>query len=288
MSFLSPLFVNDAMKMPDIRYSSNGIFRMSLSTEPIESCRNSLEGRTILISGASSGLGAHFATVFVASGANVVLGARRVDRIKRLAKRIGEHRAMAVEFDVSDEQSIIEGFQAANRRFGTVHTIIANAGVSLTGKSTDTSLPELKSLIDVNLVGAFLTAREGARRLLSDCEATNRGRIVLIGSITARQTGGGLTAYAASKAALAHMGRNLAKEWVTKGISVNILQPGYIDTELAGEWFKTEAGANQIAGFPRKRLQPIETLDAIAIYLSSDAASGMTGAVIDIDDGQSL
>jgi NAD(P)-dependent dehydrogenase (short-subunit alcohol dehydrogenase family) len=101
-------------------------------------------------------------------------------------------------------------------------------------------------------------------------------------------TSSGITAYSASKAAVANMGRNLAHEWARSGICVNVIQPGYIDTELAGDWFQTAAGREQIQSFRRKRLQPIDTLNGIISYLCSDSSGGTTGAVIDIDDGQSL
>ena len=94
--------------------------------------------------------------------------------------------------------------------------------------------------------------------------------------------------YSASKAAVAHMGRTLAREWVRQGVNVNIIQPGYIATELAGEWFDSEGGKAQIAGFHRKQLQPIGSLDAPLIYLCSDQSVLTTVAVFTIDDGQSL
>jgi NAD(P)-dependent dehydrogenase (short-subunit alcohol dehydrogenase family) len=111
---------------------------------------------------------------------------------------------------------------------------------------------------------------------------------VLIGSITAHLTAQGDVAYAASKAAVAHLGRNFAREWVRQGINVNVIQPGYILSELAGDWFATEGGKAQIAGFHRRRMQPAASLDPMMLYLCSDASEAMTGAVIDLDDGQSL
>jgi NAD(P)-dependent dehydrogenase (short-subunit alcohol dehydrogenase family) len=94
--------------------------------------------------------------------------------------------------------------------------------------------------------------------------------------------------YSASKAAVAHLGRNLAREWVRLGVNVNVIQPGYIQTDLAAEWFASEAGKAQIAGFHRRRLQPIASLDEPLLYFCSDAAAHTTGAVLTIDDGQLL
>ena len=247
-----------------------------------------LSGRVALVTGASSGLGAHFAERFVAAGAKVVVAARRLDAVQRLAERLGD-RALAVAMDVTDDASIAAAFDAGEAHFGTIDTVIANAGQSNAGRSTDVDTAALRATIDVNLTGVLLTAREGARRLIAaGARDTARGRIVLIGSITAHQTGTGDSAYAASKAAVAHLGRNLAREWVRAGINVNVIQPGYIRTNINGDWFETEGGKAQIAGFHRRRLMPIDGLDDLLLYFASDASAMVTGSVIDVDDGQSL
>ncbi|SEJ11315.1 NADP-dependent 3-hydroxy acid dehydrogenase YdfG [Sphingomonas sp. OV641] len=247
-----------------------------------------LSGRTALITGASSGLGAHFAEVFVAAGAQVVIGARRVDRVEALAARLGA-KALPVAIDVTDEASIAAAFDAAEARFGTVDTVIANAGVANGGRTVDVAPDKLRQTIDTNFTGVLLTAREGARRMIAaGSRDSGRGRIVLVGSITAHVTGHGDSAYAASKAAVAHLGRNLAREWVRQGINVNVIQPGYIQTEIAGDWFESEGGAKQIAGWHRRRFMPIDVLDPQLLYFASDASAWVSGSVIDIDDGQSL
>lgn len=247
-----------------------------------------LAGRTCLITGASSGLGAHFARLFVSAGAKVVLGARRLDRVAELARSLGD-QAMAVSLDVTDEETIKAAFDAAEARFGLVDTVVANAGTQAAGRSTEVQLASLRQVIDTNLTGVYLTAREGARRLIHKGSAeSGRGRIILIGSITADLNGEGDSAYAATKAAVAHLGRNMAREWVRQGINVNTVQPGYIATEMAGHWFASEGGQAHIARFHRRRLQPVEGLDGIMLYLASDASAWTTGATITVDDGQSL
>jgi NAD(P)-dependent dehydrogenase (short-subunit alcohol dehydrogenase family) len=252
---------------------------------------HNLRGRTCLITGASSGLGAHFAQLVAQYDACVVLAARRIDRVAALANQIiaSGGTALAVEIDVTDEASVAAAYAAAEAAFGTVDTIIANAGVSAPGRSTEIAVAEIRSVLETNVVGAMLTAREGARRLIAaGGRDSGRGRIVLIGSITADMTGQGETIYSASKAAVAHMGRNLAREWVRQGINVNVIQPGYIQTELSGDWFASDGGKAQITAFHRRRLQPIASLDAPLLYLCSDASAHTTGAVFTIDDGQSL
>lgn len=247
-----------------------------------------LENRTCLITGASSGLGAHFARLYADAGANVILGARRLDRVIELANELGDN-ALAVQLDVTDEASVVSAFDAAEARFGVVEIVVANAGMTLGGRATEFPLEGLRSLIDTNFLGVYLTAREGGRRLIAaGSRETGRGRIILIGSITSHQTGSGDSCYAATKAAVAHLGRNLAREWVRQGINVNTVQPGYIDTEISGNWFDTDGGKAQIAKFHRRRLQTPKSLDGIMLYFAGDASAFTTGAAIDIDDGQSL
>ncbi|WP_296680670.1 SDR family NAD(P)-dependent oxidoreductase [Novosphingobium sp.] len=247
-----------------------------------------MDGRVVMITGASSGFGAHFARLLAGEGAQVVFGARRVDRIAELALEIGDN-ALAIPLDVTDEASIIAGYDAAEARFGTVDTVIANAGLAREGRSTDVTKADIDTLLATNLTGLYLTAREGARRMIAaGYRDSERGRIVLIGSITAGLTGNGDAAYAASKAAVAHLGRQFAREWVRQGINVNTLQPGYIQTEVAGDWFQTEGGQHHINSFHRRRLCPIDALDEPLILLCSDAARHITGATITIDDGQAL
>lgn len=248
-------------------------------------------GRTVLITGASSGLGAHFARLFAARKANVIVGARRIDRVETLASELQSAglNALAVALDVTDESSVSRAFDAGEARFGLIDTIIANAGLSVPGRATEVAIKDVRMLADTNFTGAYLTAREGAKRLIAaGSRETGKGRIVLVGSITSHLTGEGDSAYAALKAGVAHLGRNLAREWVRQGINVNTIQPGYIQTEIAGDWFQTDGGRAHIANFPRRRLQPIESLDSMMLYFASDASACTTGAAIDVDDGQSL
>lgn len=247
-----------------------------------------MQGRTVLITGASSGFGAHFARLFVREGARVVIGARRVDRIQALADELGE-AALPLAMDVTSEASLIAAYDAAEARFGTVDTVIANAGVAQDGRATDVTGESVGQLVATNFTGAYLTAREGAKRMIAaGFKDHGRGRIVLIGSITAEMTGQGDAAYAATKAGVAHLGRQFAREWVRQGVNVNTIQPGYIQTEIAGDWFQTEGGQRQINAFHRRRLCPIEALDAPLLFLAGDASQYVTGATLTVDDGQVL
>ena len=248
----------------------------------------SMVGRTVLITGASSGFGAHFARLLVGEGARVVIGARRVERLAALAAELGD-AALAVAMDVTDEASVIAAYDAAEARWGTVDTVIANAGIAKAGRSTDLPLADIAAVVETNFIGLYLTAREGAKRMIAGgFRESERGRIVLIGSITAEMTGNGETAYAAIKAGVAHLGRQFAREWVRQGINVNTIQPGYVDTEIQGDWFETVAGQAHLNSFHRRRLTPIGALDAPLLLFCSDASRHITGATLTVDDGQVL
>lgn len=257
-----------------------------------------LTGRTALVTGASSGLGARFGRILAAAGANVVLAARRRERLDALVREIESAggRAMAVAMDVADEASTIAAYDAAEAAFGPVNTIIANAGVNSEGALLNLPVEKFDQVLAVNIRGVFLTVREGARRLITQerteqaggAQAKAQGRVVILSSITATSVSPGLAAYSASKAAVLQMGRVMARDWVRRNINVNMILPGYICTDLNADWFETEAGARQINGFPRKRLMDQSELDVMLLYLSSEASAGVTGAAFTLDDGQSL
>ena len=245
-----------------------------------------LSGRTAIVTGASSGLGARFGRLLAGSGANVALGARRADRLQSLADEIGD-RARAVQMDVMREADIVAGFDAAEDAFGkTVDTVVANAGIDGAGMATSMPEEEIERTLSVNLKGAILTAREGAKRMIAN--KVPNGRIVMIASITAFEPSPGLVAYSASKAGVIQAARSMAREWARTGICVNTISPGYIRTDINADWFETEPGKKQISRFPRKRLMGEEGLDAVLLMLCSDDSEFITGTDFVLDDGQTL
>lgn len=247
-----------------------------------------LEDRSILITGASSGIGAHFARVCSRAGAHVVVGARRVDRLAALVDEIVADggKATAIELDVADEASVAAGFERAETEAGPIRSVIANAGISGAGLATKLAMADFDATTSVNLRGVFLTAREAARRMISAGIGDNR--ILLISSIGGLLPLPGLAAYSATKAAVVMLGQSLAREWIGKGINVNVLCPGYMRTEINGEWFDSDQGKAQIASFHRKRLMPIEALDKMILFLCGGGSEYVTGSVFKIDDGQAL
>lgn len=250
-----------------------------------------LTGRVALVTGASSGIGARLARQLAAAGAKVGLAARRADRLADLLAEIDAAggQALAIDMDVTEEASVIAGYDALEAAFGPADTVYANAGMNLEGLALDLPATDFDRVFAVNTRGVFLTAREGARRMIrAGSKESRRGRIVLTASMGAHKVLPGLAAYCASKAATDHLARVLAREWANQGINVNSVRPGYLETDLNADWFASEGGKKQIAGLPRRRLMSEGDLDAILLFLGSDASAGVTGSSFDLDDGQAL
>lgn len=250
-----------------------------------------LEGRVALVTGASSGLGRHFARMLAARGAAVAVAARRIDLLEPLVRDIHDAggRALAVAMDVADEASVIAGYDAIAAGLGTIDTVVANAGINPNGVALDLDIAAFDQAMAVNLRGVFLTLREGARRMIEGGVAdAARGRMVIVSSIGATTVLPGIAVYCASKAGALMLGKSLAREWARRGINVNILCPGYVETDLNQGWFSSDAGKRQVGGFPRRRLMHDGDLDDALALLCSDAAATITGAALVVDDGQSL
>lgn len=250
-----------------------------------------LSGRVALVTGASSGIGRRFAATLAAAGAAVVVGARRTALLDDLKVEIDGSggKALAVPLDVSDEASVVAALDRAAETFGPVDTVIANAGMNVAGSAMGLAAEAFDQIVTVNLRGVFLTAREGARRMVAAGSAdTGRGRIVLISSVTAAWVPSASAAYASTKAGVNQLGRALAKDWAGKGINVNVLAPGYMATELNDEMWDTAYGQKLLAGFPRPRIMSVEALDPMLLYLAGDASREVTGSIFTIDDGQTL
>jgi len=246
-----------------------------------------LTGKVAVVTGASGGLGAHFAKLLAANGAAVAVTARRVDKIQALADEInaGGGKALALALDVGDADAIGPALDAVQAQLGGLDILINNAGIGGEGLALDISVEDFDQTFAVNVRGTFFAAREAAKRMIA---AKVEGRIVNIASIASHTVLPGLSAYCGSKAAVAMLTKSLAREWARRGIAVNALAPGYIETAINDAWWPTEGGQKQLKGFPRRRLMDATDLDEAFLLLAGPAASAITGTLITVDDGQSL
>ncbi len=246
-----------------------------------------LTGKTALVTGASSGLGRHFANVLARSGCAVAIAGRRRERLEGLQRDLEAlgARCVPVTLDVTVASTLAKAVDEAEARVGPIHILVNNAGMNIQGRAIDMDPSGLDQILDTNLRAPFLLATEIARRMISRGEG---GRIINVASIGAFRVLAGLSAYCMSKAGVAMMTQCLAREWARYGINVNAICPGYIATELNQDWFESEAGKAQIKGFPRRQLMREQDLDEVLLLLASDSSAAVTGALFSVDDGQSL
>ncbi len=249
--------------------------------------RFDLSGRVAFVTGATSGLGWHCAKVLAAEGARVALAGRRVERLEALREEITASggKALAVALDVTDDARVPLALDEAETALGPIDILLNNAGMNMPGMITEQSIADIDAVLATNLRAPLLLARETGRRMIARRAA---GRIINIASIGSFRVLPGLTSYCISKAGLAMMTQCLAREWARHNINVNAICPGYIETELNGEWFGSEKGAEQIRSFPRRRLAREDDLDGVLLLLASDASRVITGSLFTVDDAQSL
>jgi len=243
-----------------------------------------LEKRIALVTGASSGLGRHFAATLAQAGAKVAVCARRLDKTQELVEQLREagHEALAVAMDVSSTASVREAFSQIEQNLGTIDLIVNNAGVAATQSVLEHDEATWNQVLDTNLKGAFLVAQEGARRLVQNGKG---GSIVNIASILGERVAGGASSYAASKAGLIQLTKAMALELARHGIRVNALAPGYVSTDLNRDFLASDAGQRLMARIPQRRFASPEELDGPLLLLASDAGSYITGAVLAVDGG---
>ena len=240
----------------------------------------SLQGHRAFITGASGLLGAHFARVLHAAGAEVVLAARRVEACAALAAELGP-RAHAVRIDVQDEASIAAAFEAAP----PCDILVNNAGIAATRPFLDHSAEDFDQVLSINLRGAFLVGQAAARRMVA---AKSGGSIINIASVLGERIIPGVAGYTAAKAGLIHLTRQMAVELARHSIRVNAIAPGYIASDINAEFFASEGGQAMVKRIPQRRLGKPEDLDGPLLLLASKAGAHMTGSVLTVDGGHSI
>jgi len=246
-----------------------------------------LHGRTALVTGASSGLGRHFALTLARAGARVVVAARRRDKLAELVAEIGARgaEAHAVELDVASSESVRAGFDAIAQRVGAADVIVNNAGVRVDKALLEQSEADWDFVVDTNLKGAWLVAQEAARRMVA---AGRGGSVINVSSILGERVAGGVAPYAISKAALLQATRAMALELARHDIRVNAMLPGYIATDFNREWIASEASERVRTRIPSRRFGKPEDLDGALLLLASAAGAHITGAALVVDGGHLL
>jgi 3-oxoacyl-[acyl-carrier protein] reductase len=245
----------------------------------------SLDGKVALVTGASSGLGVRFAEVLADNGAAVVLVARRGDRLDALRLRIEQSGGLgiAVEADVRDRAGMKKAFDSAEKAFGTVTILVNNAGVVHSGRAVEEGEEDWRRVLSTNLDAVFFWAQEAARRMLA---AGIGGAIVNIASVLGMTPDNGVVSYATAKAGVIQLTKALAIELAFKGIRVNAIAPGWIETEINRDYLASERGAAMKRQIPMGRFGETRDLDGPLLLLVSDAGRYMTGATIVADGGQ--
>ncbi len=242
-----------------------------------------LDGKVALVTGASSGLGERFATVLAESGAKVALAARQIDKLEGLRAAIEKAggSAFPIGLDVTKVADIDPAIECIEREFGAIDILVNNSGVSVQKRFGDYTEADFDFMMDTNTKGALFVAQSVGRRML----ARGQGRIINIASVAAVKVVPGIGAYGMTKAAVVQMTKGMAVEWGRRGINVNAVLPGYIETGMNREYWATEGGKKLISMLPRKRVGQPSDLDGLIVYLASDASRFVNGAVISADDG---
>jgi len=243
-----------------------------------------LDGKTALVTGASSGLGERFARLLADAGAAVAVAARRIERLEQLVGDINKRggRAHALKLDVTSVASIREGVAVAETALGPLDILVNNSGVTVTARIGDIEEPDYDFVMDTNLKGAFFVAQAVGQRMIA---GKRPGRIINIASAAGLRPLARISVYSMSKAGVIHMTRAMALEWGRYNINVNALCPGYIETEINRDYWNTEGGQKLLSMLPRRRVGKPEDLDGLVLLLASDRSAFVNGAVIAADDG---
>lgn len=247
-----------------------------------------LKGKVALVVGASSGIGAQFARALALAGADVVLGARRAEKIEALAKEIADEtgaRTLAVSMDVTDLDTIVKAFDTVEAAFGTCTVVCNNAGLAIPNWALEDTEEDWDTTMNTNLKGMWRVAREAAKRMMA---AGTGGSIINTASILGLGVGPMQTTYAISKAGVVQMTRALALEWQRFGIRVNAICPGYFKTEINQEFLESEHGQQMVKMTPARRVGKLSELEPAMLMLACDASGFTTGVALPVDGAHTV
>jgi NAD(P)-dependent dehydrogenase (short-subunit alcohol dehydrogenase family) len=246
-----------------------------------------LSGRVAVVTGAGSGLGAVFAEALAEAGVSVVCVGRRLERVQQTAHRLSEigRQSLAISADVTDEAAVTAMIAQTIERFGTLDILVNNAGTAVVGPPETISLADWKRVVDVNLTGVFLCAREAAKVMIA---AGTGGRIINIASILGAVASEPVpaAAYDATKGAVVNLTRDLAVHWAPKGILVNAIGPAYFPSEMTEGFLALPEMRREIERrTPLGRIGRPEELKGAVVFFASDASSYVTGQTLYVDGG---
>ena len=246
----------------------------------------SLKGNIAIVTGGTIGIGRCVADYLASAGANIAIISRHENAAKTVAKAIDEEYAVAtvgIACDVSDPIAVDQMIDTVSRTIGTADVLLNNAGININGSALELNYEDWQHVLDVNVNGVFLTARAFAKKLISE---NKQGSVINMASISASIVNlpQSQTAYNTSKAAVVHMTKTLAIEWVKWGIRVNAVSPGYVWTEM-NQIVPKEISDVWMASTPLKRFAKPDEIAGAVIYFASKASSYTTGSELLVDGG---
>jgi 3-oxoacyl-[acyl-carrier protein] reductase len=232
--------------------------------------------RVVLVTGGNRGIGLAVARAFVAAGDSVAI----TSRSGALPPELEGTDVLVVRADVTDTASVDAAFDAVEARFGPVEVVVANAGITKDGLILRMSDDDVHAVIDTNLIGALRVARRAAKGMLR----LRRGRIIFVSSVVGLMGSAGQANYAASKAGLVGLARSLARELGSRGITANVVAPGFVDTDMTAE-LPEDRRAEIVSAVPLSRYASPDEVAGAVIFLAGDSAAYITGAVLPVDGG---
>jgi NAD(P)-dependent dehydrogenase (short-subunit alcohol dehydrogenase family) len=247
----------------------------------------SVEGQVALVTGASSGIGLHLAEVLALAGAKVALAARRADRLEEACAAIRERggTCLPVALDVTNRGSVVAALNATEDGIGPLSVLVNNAGVVVSKPFFEHTEEDWDHVVDTNLKGAWLMAREFAAHLVTK---KRPGNIINIASVLSFRTIARVPSYLAAKGGLLHLNGAMAVELARYNIRVNAIAPGYVVTDFNRDFLMSEAGLKLAARVPMKRVGQVEDLGGALLFLCSPASAYVTGACISVDGGHGV